>query len=94
MKIQLYFFLLTVLFLVVHSTPCTAQAMCDSINHKIVYLPKDVDTPPTFVNGPEPLLRCCMTITSHAANSCVDSLFIRFIIHLDEFTQQIFIISS
>ena len=58
MKVQLYFSLLTVLFLVVHSTPCTAQAMCNSINHKVVYLPKDVETPPTFVNGPEPLLRC------------------------------------
>lgn len=49
---------LSVLFLVVHSTPCTAQAVCDSINLKVVYLPKDVETPPTFVNGPEPLLRC------------------------------------
>ena len=58
MKVQLYFFLLTVLFLVVHSTPCTAQVMCDSISHKVVYLPKNVDTPPAFVNGPEPLLRC------------------------------------
>lgn len=58
MKIQLCFSLLTILFLVVHSTPCIAQTMCDSINHKVVYLPKDVDTPPTFVNGPEPLLRC------------------------------------
>lgn len=58
MKVQLYFFLLTVLFLVVHSTPCTAQVMCDSISHKVVYLPKDVDTPPTFVNGPEPFLKC------------------------------------
>lgn len=58
MKVQLYFPLLTVIFLVVHSTPCTAQAVCDSISHKVVYLPKDVDTPPAFVNGPEPLLRC------------------------------------
>lgn len=57
-KVQLYFSLLTVLFLVVHSTPCTAQAMCDSISHKAVYLPKDVENPPTFVNSSEPLLRC------------------------------------
>lgn len=57
MKVQLYFSLLTVIFLVVHSTPCTARAVCDSINHKVVYLPKDVDTPPAFVNGPESLLR-------------------------------------
>lgn len=66
MKEQLYFSLLTVLFLVVHSTPCTAQTMCDSINHKIVYLPKDVDTLPTFVNGPEALLRCIFN--SHYPN--------------------------
>ena len=56
MKVQLYFSLITVFFLVVHSTPCTPQEMCDSIDHKVVYLPKDVETPPTFVNGPEPFL--------------------------------------
>lgn len=58
MKVQLYFSLITVFFLVVHSTPCTPQEMCDSISHKVVYLPMNVDTPPAFVNGHEPLLRC------------------------------------
>lgn len=58
MKLQLNLFLLTVFFLVVHLTSCAAQEVCDSINHKVIYLSKDVDTPPTFINGPEPFLKC------------------------------------
>lgn len=57
MNIHQVLYLLTVIFPVAHSTPCTAQEMCDSINHKATYAPQDVDTPPAFINGAEPFLR-------------------------------------